>query len=151
MAKVKMKVEIVGDEQLKLKLQRLGQRAQGALVKANQAGAEPVKGTANSKAPGPHIHQGPVKVNGGRAESSIGPDKEHWYYTFAEFGATRHEITGEPLVFEGRNGLVITRKVDHPGHPADPFLRPAAEQERDAARDAAGKVFRAEIDKETIG
>lgn len=152
MAKMKIKLEIIGDRELKQKLERLGQRAQAALVKANQAGAEPLVNTANSKAPGPNIQQGAVKVDGGRAESSIGPDADHWYYAFAEYGSSRHEITGSPLVFEGRSGrLIVIGKVDHPGHAAEPFLRPAADQEQDAARDAAGKVFWAEVEKEIIG
>ena len=154
MAKARIKLEIVGDKALKEKLERLGRRAQAALVKANQAGAEPIKDTANSKAPGPHIHQGPVKLDGGKATSSIGPDSDHWYYTFAEYGATAHEIKAKEapaLVFWGRYGLIETDKVNHPGRPAAPFLRPAADQEKDNARDAAGRVFWAEVEKECIG
>lgn len=174
----KIKMEIIGDEELKRKLQRLGQRAQAALVKANQAAGEPVINTANTKAPGPHVVQSKVKLDGGRAESDIGPDKDHWHYQFAETGATAHEIgagkkarralriagggrasqsalqeatANSILAFVGRYGLVVTKKVNHPGHSAEPFLRPAANQEKDAARDAAGRVFWREIEKECDG
>lgn len=50
------------------------------------------------------------------------------YAAAVEFGTQPHVITSNdgPLVFRGEDGeLVFTNKVDHPGTPAQPFLRPA--------------------------
>ena len=67
-----------------------------------------------------------------------------------ETGATAHEIKGDPLAFKGDKGLIITRKVSHPGMDAHPFLRPAMSSKREAAKDRAGEVFLKEIDKLVI-
>jgi HK97 gp10 family phage protein len=150
MAKRAVTVRLEGDKELKRKLDLLGRRARGALLKAAEAGAEVIENAAEQRAPGPHIVIGNQKVEGGRAEVDIGPDKEHWHYQFFETGATGHEISGSPLVFEGEAGLVVTKKVNHPGMPAEPFLRPALSDKREDAKDAAGRVFKAEIDQLVI-
>lgn len=176
---IKMNLKIVGDLELKRKIEALGARARGSLLDAARAGGEVIRSAANPDAPGPHVEMGNEKVEGGRAEVSVGPDKEHWHYQFSETGAEGHEIASgrtarhnlrvatpgaKPsksalqqvsnktrLAFQGRDGLMIRRRVKHPGIPARPFLRPAidAKQNRDAARDAAGKVFRKGIDELT--
>jgi HK97 gp10 family phage protein len=143
-------IKIEGDKELKRKLDLLGRRARGSLLKAAEAGAEVIEAAAEQKAPGPHIATGNQKVEGGIAEVSIGPDKEHWHYQFFETGATGHEITGSPLIFEGKTGLVVTKRVDHPGMQAEPFLRPALSERSEAAKDAAGRVFKSEIDQLVI-
>lgn len=151
MAKKTISLELTGDRELKSKLDALGVRARAALLDAAKAGAEVIEAAAEPNAPGPFIIIGNEKVEGGVASVEIGPDEEHWYFRFFEFGATQHEIKGSPLVFEGDAGLVVTRKVGHPGMAAEPFLRPAADEKKDAAKDAAGQVFRAEIERLTIG
>jgi HK97 gp10 family phage protein len=151
MGKAKITVSIEGDQELKRKLERLGTRAQAALGKAGQAGANPIKETANQMAPGPYIVTSEPVVNEGKVTVDIGPDQDHWYYQFLELGAKPHEIKGNPLVFKGRRGKVITLSVQHPGIEPRPFLRPALTQQKNSARDAAGNVFRKEIDALTGG
>lgn len=142
-----VKVEISGDAELKRKLELLGAKARAALLDAARSGAEEIEREADKLAPEPHIEIGDERVEGGTAEVSIGPDDAHWYYRFFEFGATRHEIKGNPLVFEGEKGLIVTRRVNHPGMPARPFLRPAADMRKEAAVKRVGETFRREIDK----
>ena len=153
----KVTVKLVGDKELEKKIMLLATRVNGAVRKGAEAGAKIIEDAAERDAPGPFIASGNEKVIAtGTVEISIGPDKEHWEYQFVETGATRHEIAagkkkGAPyLVFEGRKGLVVTKKVQHPGMAARPFLRPAMKQQKDAAVAATGKVFRAEIDKLVI-
>lgn len=150
MAKKMITTSLKGDQELKDKLDQLGKRGRAALLPAARAGAAVIEMEAEILAPGPHIVTGNEKTEGGVAEIEIGPDEEHWEYRFVEYGATEHEIKGNPLVFEGKKGLIITRKVNHPGLAAKPFMRPAAVRKQDAAKDAAGKVFKAEIDKLVI-
>lgn len=153
MGNVKVNLKITGERDLKRKLDELGAKARGALLKAAQAGGEVIQADANGSAPGPHVVVGNGKVEGGRAEVSIGPDKEHWYYQFFETGASEHEIKGsrkrkgKAIAFEGDDGLVVTGSVDHPGIEAKPFLRPAIDRRKEQARDRAGKVFKEEIDR----
>lgn len=67
----------------------------------------------------------------------------HWsvgtnvhYADDVEFGTAPHVITpdgAEALKFPDGNGNVIFRsKVDHPGTPAQPFMRPALQQHQSA-------------------
>lgn len=66
---------------------------------------------------------------GDRVVAQIGTNVE--YAPHVEFGTGPHEITGDPLVFEGRDGeLVFTDRVMHPGTPAQPFMRPAGRRTR---------------------
>lgn len=71
---------------------------------------------------------------------------------YVEFGTQPHVITSNdgPLVFRGEDGeLVFTNKVNHPGTPAQPFLRPALREQGDLAynikrqiRDLFKDIFR---------
>ena len=140
-------VEIKGDAALKRVLDMLGKAGRPALLPAARAGAAPIQMTANTRAPGPHIITGNEKQEGGTAEIDIGPDEEHWAYRFLEFGAGPHEITGDPLVFKGKGGIIRIGKVNHPGIAAEPFLRNTADEKKDEARDEAGKVFLAKIEE----
>lgn len=142
------KIRIEGSRELKQKLEMLQGRARAALMTSAEAGADPIRDEMQMLAPeGTEIFIGNQKLGDGTAEVDIGFDKEKWFLQFFETGATNHEIKGSPLAFEGEKGLVITGGVQHPGMPAQPFMRPAADKRKDEAADEAGKVFKAEIDK----
>jgi HK97 gp10 family phage protein len=111
------------------------------------AGAEIVKDEANQHAPGPHIEVALDKVTDTNAIAKVGPDNEHWQYRFAELGATPHEITGAPLVFQGRAGLIVTGSVSHPGRAARPFLRPAMESKSREVQQTMADVIEEEMRK----
>lgn len=138
-------VTLEGGEELAAALRALDGSVKAALRRATLAGSEPVVDTANAKAPGPHIEAEVLSATENRVTVAVGPDTEHWYYRFAERGAAAHEITGVPLVFEGRAGMIRTASVSHPGMAARPFLRPAIDEEQGAAKDAMGAVLRAAI------
>lgn len=148
MASKVSKVRIIGDKELKAKLELLKGRARAALMTSAEAGSEPIRGEMQTLSPhGNEIFLGDQKLGDGTAEVDIGFDEEKWYLRFFEFGASDHEIKGSPLVFEGDSGLVTTGSVQHPGMPAKPFMRPAADNKKSEAVEAAGEVFRKEIDK----
>ena len=134
-------VKLIGDKELKSILDQLGKEGRVALLPAARAGGDVIKDVANNRAPGPHIIMGNEKQEGGTAEVEIGPDEEHWHYRFTEFGASPHEITGDPLVFKGEGGIIRTPKVNHTGMEARPFLRNTAAEKKKPARDAAGSEF----------
>ena len=66
----------------------------------------------------------------GVAEYLVGTNIE--YAPDVEFGTDPHVITpdeADALAFEGSDGeLVFTQRVEHPGTPAQPFLRPAVDE-----------------------
>lgn len=132
-------VEVEGLEEVMGNFQALEMAARRGLGDAAEAGGEEMVELAMQLAPGPYIVMGRVRQRGDTAETAVGPDRDHWYYVFFEMGATEHEIAGNPLVFEGDNGLVITGGVRHPGMAAQPFLRPVLHE--DSPAEAAGEAF----------
>lgn len=145
-----MKIDIKLDQksyrQLESALKKMGDRAGGqVVVNAALAGAKEIEQAADSKAPAPHIISQVTDQGAGFAEVSIGPDSDHWYYKFFEFGASAHQITAKDasaLVFQGSQGIVRIGRVSHPGMAARPFLRPAMTQQKSAATQAAGNEFK---------
>lgn len=127
-------IDLEGLEDLNHKLDLLCSLPDEVLLTAVFAGATPVREDAEAHAPGPEII-GVVQMEKGQAVARIGPDKDHWYYRFFEFGATVHEITGKPLlIFEGAYGTVFARQVKAAGGlAAKPFLRPALDHQRQQA------------------
>jgi HK97 gp10 family phage protein len=90
-----------------------------------------------------------VKANG--KFCVIGPDKKHWHYRFFEFGATKHDIKPKnksAIAFEGRNGLIVTGSATATGGVRmRPFMRPAVDENKDAAVVAMGNVLANSIEK----
>ena len=146
---MRVTVKVEGGEELQRKLRRLKGEVNAALDDAAMAGAEVIRRAANSRAPGPHVEAEIVERTKLGAEVNIGPDEEHWYYRFAETGATAHEekpLNREALAFLGEGGDKVVTSVDHPGHPADPFLRPAIDGNVDEANRAVGERLRQAIE-----
>jgi HK97 gp10 family phage protein len=138
-----VRVRIEGLEELRAQLRKLGREARAVLVQAAYAGAEEIRQEAEAKAPGPYIEK-EKNPKGKNTEILIGPDREHWYYLFAEMGTDPHEIKPrkkggkKALAFEG----LVRRSVNHPGSTARPFLRPAVDSAKGRATDAVGKVIK---------
>lgn len=118
----------IDDTDLLRDLHRLGVDVEKVLEAALLAGADVVEDDANRRAPGPHITHDKVKKSGYSAEVDIGPDDNHWYYRFFERGAVPHPIQGSPLRFFIGGDPVFARLVRHPGMGAQPFLRPALDE-----------------------
>ncbi|HEY6072454.1 MAG TPA: HK97-gp10 family putative phage morphogenesis protein [Anaerolineales bacterium] len=173
------------------KLQKLAAAVRAEVVKqALLAGGGVIKDAALQKAPGPHIG---IEVMPGSQLSkkwrsagsqgikpdglyvAVGPDADHWYYRFPEYGvkahgvarrkrtrkeiqlraasprearsAIRRQFAGRKpaMVFSINGKLIFTRKVR--GFAAKPFLKPAAENNQEAAIQELGNVLGREIEK----
>ena len=147
----KIRMTIEGDKELVKKLKELGDGAEQVLETAAEAGAEVIADQANNHAPGPHIEVDITEKSRTSATVEIGPDEDHWYYRFFETGVQPHEITPKSaggLAFAGIEGEIVLQLVQHPGMPANPFLRPAMDEKKQAAVDATGAEFKQEIDKQ---
>ena len=146
----KIRMTIEGDEELLKKLAALGDGVEQVLETAAEAGAEVIADQANNHAPGPHIETDITEKSRASATVEIGPDEDHWYYRFFETGVQPHEITpkGGGLAFTGIEGDIVLQRVSHPGMAANPFLRPAMAEKKQAAVDATGAEFKQEIDKQ---
>ncbi len=120
-----IEVRLEGGEDLLKAIADADLSLRSVLRAATLAGGQVVANAAAGSAPGPGIVAEVMEASAAGVEVGIGPDKEHWYYKFAETGAAAHEILGTPLSFDGREGMVRTASVSHPGMAARPFLRPA--------------------------
>lgn len=142
-----IRVELQGDKELIAKLNAMGISTRAILEAAVSAGAAIVRDIAREQAPGPEIEMEVTKSSDESATALVGPDKDHWYYRFHEFGAGAHPEAGKPfMVFEGESGTVRTKEVNHPGMAAKPFLRPAIDGHEDKAAEAMGEKFRGAIE-----
>lgn len=177
------------------RLEKLAAAVREEVVRAAlAAGGGVIQSAAEQKAPGPHIGvevmKGAELMKGWRSAkaqgikphalyAAIGPDKEHWYYRFVEYGVKAHGVTRRKrtrkeinarlsqgreararirrqfagkrpaMVFTIDGKLIFARKVK--GFAAKPFLRPAADSQGPAAMQVIGQVLRREIEKAARG
>jgi HK97 gp10 family phage protein len=165
---VKAKLSLQPDSYAKFKqaIKDLERAARKEVIEqALMAGGSIIHDAAEQKAPGPlairTVSGRTLKtkvdpkfagvVKGNTKLVAIGPDIDHWYFRFFEFGATRHDIkpkNAKALVFEGSAGTIITGFARQTGGvPMRPFLRPAVDGNKDAAVKAMGAVLAHEIKK----
>lgn len=144
--KAKIAQRVQGLDDLTDKLRALRVDLRKVLPAAVMAGAEVIAEEARAKAPGPHVYAVPARtVRKGEVAAAVGPDREHWDYAFAEFGARPHEIRPrrrKALAFGSR----VVKRVEHPGVPERPFLRPALDEHWPEAVAAMRKVLLSVID-----
>lgn len=177
------------------KLEKLAKVTREEVTRAAlDAGGGIIQNAAEQKAPGPYIgvevmkgsalkkdwrSAGAQGIKDDAMYAAIGPDKEHWYYRFHEYGVkphgvakrkrTKKEISARAaqgrvayrslkkqfagrspaMVFRIDGKLIVTRKVK--GFGAKPFLRPAADSQGGAAMQVIGQVLKREIEKAARG
>lgn len=143
---------------------------EAVIFKALQNGGEVIQGAAEGRAPGPHIvtvtMTGAELLRGWKSGSKqgvkadglyavVGPDKDHWYYRFTEYGVKPHGVkrrkrtrtqqtarvarkkrselspsirNARPVMSWNVGGRqIFARKVR--GYAARPFLRPAVDSQ----------------------
>jgi HK97 gp10 family phage protein len=178
-------------EKFKKDMEHLQQATRREIVeKALYSGGIVIHNAAELKAPGPHIvidiFTGAELMRGWTSAvvqgikvtdlyAVVGPDDEHWYYRFAEYGVKAHGVERRKrtrkeinlrismgrvyrssikkafegkrpaMVFEINGKLIFARHVK--GKAARPFMRPAFDSKGGAAMNEVGQVIASEIDK----
>lgn len=134
-------VKIEGAEEIKAALERAGDRAARILEGAVRAGAEPIRDEMSRRAPrdrgelAGHIEIEVAAKDRTTVKVEAGPDRDHFYGLILELGAQAHEIT--PQVKKAlRIGGEFAANAEHPGIPAQPFMRPALDSKKDEAEKA---------------
>ncbi len=150
----KLTVEIVGEEDLRRKVEALRWAVgPGRLDQLLMRGASVIRDDARSRLPGElasaiEAHSDRAAKRAGQAVVNVGPVKQHWALRFREFGAGPHVITVKRK--SGKQALAgalehpVRGTVTHPGQPAQPFLRPALDEK---GAEATARIAKA-IDKE---
>lgn len=138
-----MDIEIEGMEELEKNLNDILEIIATATLAMVKAGEEVLEEEADRLAPKRNVMASKLRSKTKtQVVMDFGPDKENWTMRFFETGATRHEISGTPLVFEGANGeLIRIDTVNHPGMAARPFMRPALDGKGAQAMEEAGEAF----------
>lgn len=137
-------VTLEGSEELMDILAAIGKRAADVIEPAALAGGSVIEDEVERRAPGPYIEKEVTKRTKDRVEVSIGVEKKHWTMIFFETGAVPHEIKAKHaklLAFLGRAGLVLSKKVQHTGMAASPYMRPGIEAAAEEATLATGAKF----------
>jgi HK97 gp10 family phage protein len=132
---------LVNEAEVLRQITAAGESVKEVLLEAVLAGAEIVQDGAEDRAPGPHIEMDVSEKKKLKVSVDVGPDDDHWYYRFFEFGAQPHEISPknqEALLLVGET---FAARAAHPGMPAKPFLRPAADKSKDEVVEAIGEVI----------
>ena len=142
-------IEIVGLEALEAKLSALSEAVRGAKIEAAlKSGALLIEGPAKKKAPkltgnlARSIHT-ETSSSDTTAEARIGTNVI--YAAIQEFGGTIKAKTGPFLWFKNEKGkLICVRSVDIP---AQPYLRPAFDENKNAAVREIGDALRVLIEE----
>jgi len=145
-------IKLQGDKELIAFLERIGQIGEQYLAQGAVDGGKLLEHHMESDAPGPFIASGISKQGPGFVEVVIGPDKEHWYYVFTEFGASPHEMPDPKRrglkVLHGPDGEKYSVWLKHPGMIAAPFIRPTLDTKQTAAYEAVAAPIRRAIEQE---
>lgn len=140
----RFRVDVVGEEELRRKLQSLTAAVQGqALAAAVESGAQLIQNAAKEKTPyrtGSLRRSIHTEVEGGaaRAEATIGTDVV--YAAQVEFGGTITPKTKKLLHWVDQNGVEhFAKSVTQV---ARPYLRPAFDEKSNAAAAEVGAALR---------
>ncbi len=110
-------------------LAELGEAASDVLLEAVRAGGQVIQQEAGSRVPGYNdesIILIEKEVSPDAVSVEIGPDRDHFYLTFVEYGTEAHLIEpdqAQALLIDGQ----FAAGANHPGSNAQPFLRPSFE------------------------
>lgn len=145
----KMRVKIEGTAAVIAQIRRRGGNVTQALEAILNAAAEPIQDAAAANArsisqrTADAMTKETVVRRNGRVEVHIGPEKKRaWYAHIIEFGARPHRIRprrAKALRFI--NGA-LRRFANHPGSPAQPFMRPAFDNRQAEARQVAANEIK---------
>lgn len=145
-------VKVEGLPELIAEMKGLGLRVNSNLRAAMRKGMKVIQAEAEQNAQS--ISKGKAtrieatsRVQEGKVSVELHISKKKFYLGFFESGVQPHEIKGAPLVFEGDRGLIVIGGVNHPGMPAQPWLRPAIDSKKDAAVQEVGRALREVIEK----
>ncbi len=125
---LKMRVKVVGADEIARRLNVMGEKAKEIVEPAAMAGAEVIRKAASDNAPrrtgflAEHIVAEVKDVQPLKATIAVGPHKDAFYGLFVEFG---HALV--------RGGKKATRRVLG-NVPARPFLRPALDETKEQVK-----------------
>ena len=138
-----IRIELKNEAEVIKALTQAGQSPGQVLDAAVQAAAEIVRVAAAGYAPGPHIDMEKVEDSGSVVSYDVGPTADNWHYRFFEFGTSAHRVAPrdkDALHGPGSDEFSAGHMVG--GIAPQPFLRPAIDENENAAADAAGAVIR---------
>lgn len=159
---MKFKIELDGQDLLRKRLRRVDRSLKGkALLEAAKAGATVVRDRAREKAPkgaSGDLARGIIFATSVRSRDYMEVSVAHrrtsaFYGAFLEEGVQPHTRKAGKRIhgknYTGRRGGDTRPTYTHPGFPPQPHLRPAFDEETEAATRAALDELRAVVIRST--
>lgn len=146
---MRVKMTVSGVDEIRRRLERLGvDTAQEYIREAGREGAKVIQEDASERIQlGPHrdhlrdsIVIEETREQDGRIDFAIGPDKDHYWGRFVEFGHAVVRVTNRIKGPSGRTKRRITINLGQV--PPHPFLRPALDTKRREANQRVAEILR---------
>ena len=138
----KVKIDLSISKELSANIKRIGGNMPEAVEAATVAGADVIFDQASSDAPGDGL--GVVQELTDKTDDSatvgVGADKRHFYYNIIESGRVSYQIqpsAADALLIDDE----FAANADIPARAADPWLRPALDENVDAIIEEMGAAF----------
>ena len=148
-------INIEGTEQINAALKRLGAEATAIATAATMAAAEIARAEAASKAAqtsqklADGMLKEPATTKSDEVVVKVGPNKEHFWGIYFEFGTSPHHITPDEAKALQINLDQFASNVDYSvGLDAQPFLRPALDATADAVQAEIARQLKKELNLE---
>lgn len=141
-------VKVSGADEAARALRKLGIDVADGLEAICHAGAAVVEDAIAAKAPGDiakEIGRATDVKSKRRIRVVTGPSKDAFYARFLEYGVTPHSITLRQAQALRLGPDLFRRSVNHPGHAARPFMRPAFDGSRDRAQGEIAGAIRKKV------
>lgn len=137
-------IKVSGTDDVVRALQSLGIDVANGLEAICDAGAAVVQDAIKANAPGEiaaEVVRETTTKSRKRVTVSTGPSKDAFYARFLEYGVSPHKITATNAKALIIGADLFRKSVNHPGHAAQPFVRPAFDGTKDQAEDKiAGEI-----------
>ena len=160
-----------GAAEIEAALEKVGADAERILEEAARAGAEVIRAEAARNAPrdttslSKSIETKTTEKSKTKVEVAIGPDVAqkkgfrggiyHFYGLFQEYGVDLHFVGGKGVAAVNRrarkkrsnlmDSYLEQHRKKHPGHKAQPFMRPALDSKQAEAQDKIAEVLKREL------
>lgn len=145
-----VKFSVEGGEELARKLKRIGDDLRAILEEAVLAGLQPMLDQAERDVPGGDgVAHETVEKTGDRVDIAMGAEASHFYLNILELGRVSYQVkpsTAKALASPTIRGeFASSAKI--PALAAQPWLRPAFDENKDKAMDEMADAFWEAIEK----
>jgi len=142
-------IKVEGIDEVVRELERRQGNLREALEAIVLAGGEVIRQAAISRSDGKiaaNMTKEPISKSAKRIEVGIGPSRREWYARLIETGTGAHTVKRKRAKALNIGQMGFRALMQHPGMKARPFLRPALDENGDAAQAAIADEAKKALD-----